>query len=106
MVEPLKSSNFVVNKTKNMFTMNLSETLRTNIIKCLNDKKMSRIELAVATQLHESVISRILSGKREINMYHLDQIARALGMDVTSLIHYPEQVMVICKNEKQIIINL
>jgi transcriptional regulator with XRE-family HTH domain len=86
--------------------MNLSETLRTNIIKCLNDKKMSRIELAVATQLHESVISRILSGKREINMYHLDQIAKTLGMDVTSFIHYPEQVMVICKNEKQIIINL
>ena len=86
--------------------MNLSETLRTNIVKCLSDRQMSQIQLAVASQLHESVISRILSGKREINLYHLGQIARALDTDVTSLIHYPEQVMVIRKSEKQIIINL
>ena len=61
--------------------MNTSQTLRTNIIKCLSDRKMSQIQLAVATQLHESVISRILARKREINVYHLDKILMALQLD-------------------------
>ena len=42
---------------------------------------MSQIQLAVATQLHESVISRILARKREINVYHLDKILMALQLD-------------------------
>ena len=53
---------------------------------------MSQIQLAVATQLHESVISRILAGKREINVYHLDKILMALQLDILALLHYPEKV--------------
>jgi transcriptional regulator with XRE-family HTH domain len=76
--------------------MNLSETLRTNIIKCLNDKKMSRIELAVQSNLHESVISRILSGKREILYAHLCALSRGFGFaSVATLVHYPEQVVIV-----------
>lgn len=88
------------------YSMNTSKTLRTNIIKCLSDRQMSQIQLAVASELHESVISRILSGKREINVYHLDKIARALNISITSLIYYPEQVFVAHKNDEQITINL
>ena len=86
--------------------MNTSQTLRTNIIKCLSDRGLSQIQLAVASELHESVISRILSGKREINVYHLDKIAKALNISITSLIYYPEQVFVAHKTNHQISIPL
>ena len=86
--------------------MNTSQTLRTNIIKCLSDRKMSQIQLAVATQLHESVISRILSGKREINVYHLDKITHALQLDFLALLYYPEKVYIAHASNEKITITL
>jgi transcriptional regulator with XRE-family HTH domain len=86
--------------------MNTSQTLRTNIIKCLSDRKMSQIQLAVATQLHESVISRILAGKREINVYHLDKILMALQLDILTLLHYPEKVYLAHASNEKITITL
>ena len=86
--------------------MNTSQTLRTNIIKCLSDRKMSQIQLAVATQLHESVISRILAGKREINVYHLDKILMALQLDILALLHYPEKVYLAHASKEKITITL
>lgn len=86
--------------------MNTSQTLRTNIIKCLSDRGLSQIQLAVSSQLHESVISRILSGKREINIYHLDKIATALNLSITSLLYYPKEVLIAHKNDHQISIPL
>ena len=86
--------------------MNTSQTLRTNIIKCLSDRKMSQIQLAVATQLHESVISRILAGKREINVYHLDKILMALQLDILALLHYPEKVYLARASNEKITITL
>ena len=86
--------------------MNTSQTLRTNIIKCLSDRKMSQIQLAVASELHESVISRILSGKREINVYHLDKIAKALQLDLLALLHYPEKIYIAHVSNQQITIQL
>lgn len=86
--------------------MNTSQTLRTNIIKCLSDRKMSQIQLAVATQLHESVISRILAGKREINVYHLDKILMALQLDFLALLHYPEKVYLAHASNEKITITL
>ena len=86
--------------------MNTSQTLRTNIIKCLSDRGLSQIQLAVSSQLHESVISRILSGKREMNVYHLDKIATALNLSITSLLYYPEEVLIAHKTNHQISIPL
>lgn len=93
-------------KQPNFYSMNTSQTLRTNIIKCLSDRGLSQIQLAVSSQLHESVISRILSGKREINVYHLDKIATALNLSITSLLYYPEEVLIAHKTNHQISIPL
>lgn len=86
--------------------MNLSGKLRKNIIICLDNKHLTQNELAVLCNLHESVISRILSGKRELNVKHLAQIAKALDIDIVSLIYYPDEVIIVRKTEKQVIINL
>jgi transcriptional regulator with XRE-family HTH domain len=67
---------------------------------------MSQIQLAVATQLHESVISRILAGKREINVYHLDKILMALQLDILALLHYPEKVYLAYASNEKITITL
>lgn len=45
--------------------MQTSELLRENIAKCLQDKHMTQFELAIQSGIHESTISRILSGKRD-----------------------------------------
>lgn len=86
--------------------MNTTEKLRTNIIKCLRDRQMSQIQLAVESNLHESVISRILSGKREINSQHLDKIGKALGLDIIDLLYYPEKIAVAHLSETHITITL
>ncbi|MBO5816862.1 MAG: helix-turn-helix transcriptional regulator [Paludibacteraceae bacterium] len=86
--------------------MNISLILRTNTIKCLSDRKMSQIELAVASGLHESVISRLLSGKREFNGYHIQQIAKAFNLSVTNLMYYPIEIVIAQKVNNQLIFNL
>lgn len=76
--------------------MQSTNQLRENIIKCLNDKHMSQNQLAVLSGIHESTISRILSGKREILYSHVCQLSRAFGFhSPASLIHYPEQLAII-----------
>ena len=86
--------------------MNTTERLRTNITKCLSDRKMSQIQLAVESNLHESVISRILSGKREINGSHLDKIGKALKLEIIDLLYYPEKVAVARISDEKITISL
>ena len=76
--------------------MYTTKQLQENIVKCLNDKHMSQNQLAVLSGIHESTISRILSGKREILYSHLCQLSRAFGFhSPASLIHYPKQVAII-----------
>ena len=76
--------------------MQSKKQLQENIIKCLNDRHMSQNQLAVLSGIHESTISRILSGKREILYSHLCQLSRGLGFESpASLIHYPKQVAII-----------
>ena len=76
--------------------MHTTKQLQENIIKCLNDKHMSQNQLAVLSGIHESTISRILSGKREILYSHACSLSRGLGYEsVAALIHYPEQVAIV-----------
>ena len=75
--------------------MNTETTIRENILKCLTDRHMSQIQLSIITGIHESTISRILSGKREIYYFEVHKIARALGMSVPALHCYPKQVAII-----------
>ena len=78
--------------------MHTTNQLRDNIAKCLNDRHMTQIQLAILSGIHESTISRILSGKREILYTHLCALSRGFGLDSPSaLIHYPEQVAIIKK---------
>lgn len=78
--------------------MYTTKQLQENIVKCLNDKHMSQNQLAVLSGIHESTISRILSGKREILYSHVCQLSRAFGFhSPASLIHYPEQLAIISK---------
>ena len=78
--------------------MQTTNQLQENIIKCLNDNHMSQNQLAVLSGIHESTISRILSGKREILYSHVCQLSRAFGFhSPASLIHYPEQLAIISK---------
>ena len=46
--------------------MNTEKNIREKILNCLNDKHMTQVELAIQSGIHESTISRILSGKRDI----------------------------------------
>lgn len=76
--------------------MYTTKQLQENIVKCLNDKHMSQNQLAVLSGIHESTISRVLSGKREILYSHVCQLSRAFGFhSPASLIHYPEQLAII-----------
>ena len=76
--------------------MHTTKQLQENIIKCLNDKHMSQNQLAVLSGIHESTISRILSGKREILYSHACSLSRGLGYEsVAALIYYPEQVAIV-----------
>ena len=78
--------------------MQTTNQLRENIAKCLQDKHMSQSQLSVLSGVHESTISRILSGKREILYSHACSLSRGLGYEsVATLIHYPEQVAIIKK---------
>lgn len=78
--------------------MHTTNQLREKIVKCLNDRHMSQNQLAVLSGIHESSISRILSGKREILYSHVCQLSRAFGFhSPASLIHYPEQLAIISK---------
>ena len=77
--------------------MQSTNQLRENIVKCLNDKHMSQIQLSILTGIHESTISRILSGKREIYYFEVCKIATALGISTPALHCYPEQVAIIKK---------
>ena len=77
--------------------MHTTKQLQENIIKCLNDKHMSQIQLSILTGIHESTISRILSGKREIYYFEVCKIATALGISTPALHCYPEQVAIIKK---------
>ena len=76
--------------------MQTTNQLRENIIKCLNDKHMTQVELAIQSGIHESTISRILSGKREILYAHLCALSRGFGFaSGATLVHYPEQVVIV-----------
>ena len=78
--------------------MQTSELLRENIAKCLQDKHMTQFELAIQSGIHESTISRILSGKREILFSHACKLSRAFGFEsVAALVQYPNQVAIIQK---------
>ena len=77
--------------------MNTQQHILGNIIKCLNDRHMSQIQLSILTGIHESTISRILSGKREIYYFEVCKIATALGISTPALHCYPEQVAIIKK---------
>ncbi len=78
--------------------MQSTNQLRENIVKCLNDKHMTQIELAIQSGIHESTISRMLAGKREILYSHVCKLSRGLGFESpASLIHYPEQVLIVKK---------
>ena len=75
--------------------MNTQQHIRENIIKCLIDKHMSQIQLSILADIHESTISRILSGKREIYYFEVCKIASAFHMSVGALHYYPQQVAII-----------
>ena len=76
--------------------MQTTNQLRKNIAKCLQDKHMSQSQLSALSGVHESTISRILSGKREILYAHLCALSRGFGFESpASLIHYPEQVAIV-----------
>lgn len=76
--------------------MQTTNQLRENIAKCLQDRHMTQSQLSALSGVHESTISRILSGKREILYSHACSLSRGLGYEsVAALIHYPEQVAII-----------
>lgn len=76
--------------------MQTTNQLRKNIAKCLQDKHMSQSQLSALSGVHESTISRILSGKREILYSHACSLSRGLGYEsVAALIHYPEPVAIV-----------
>lgn len=76
--------------------MQTTNQLRENIAKCLQDRHMSQSQLSALSGVHESTISRILSGKREILYSHACSLSRGLGLEsVAALIHYPEQVAIV-----------
>ena len=76
--------------------MQTTNQLRENIAKCLQDKHMSQSQLSALSGVHESTISRILSGKREILYSHACSLSRGLGYEsVATLIHYSEQVAIV-----------
>ena len=76
--------------------MQTTNQLRENIAKCLQDRHMTQSQLSALSGVHESTISRILSGKREILYSHACSLSRGLGYEsVAALIYYPEQVAII-----------
>ena len=76
--------------------MQTTNQLRENIAKCLQDRHMTQSQLSALSGVHESTISRILSGKREILYSHACSLSRGLGYEsVAALIHYPEQVAIV-----------
>lgn len=78
--------------------MQTTNQLRENVAKCLQDKRMTQNQLAILSGVHESTISRILSGKRDILFSHACKLSRGLGFSsVAALIHYPHQVAIIEK---------
>ena len=76
--------------------MQTTNQLRENIAKCLQDRHMTQSQLSALSGVHESTISRILSGKREILYSHACSLSRGLGLEsVAALIYYPEQVAIV-----------
>ncbi|MBR5443093.1 MAG: helix-turn-helix transcriptional regulator [Paludibacteraceae bacterium] len=78
--------------------MQTTNQLRENIAKCLQDKHMTQCQLSILSGVHESTISRILSGKRDVLFSHACKLSRGFGFEsVATLIHYPNQVAIIEK---------
>jgi transcriptional regulator with XRE-family HTH domain len=56
------------------------------LIRVMNEKKISGIELAARMGCHEITISQYRSGKRSPNLEKIREIAKALGVEAKELI--------------------
>ena len=65
--------------------MDICSTVGTNIRKIRNSKKLSQDELAFQAGIDRSYLSQIENGHKSAGVSILDQIAKALDVEITTL---------------------
>lgn len=73
----------VHNKSAKVYTDSMSDAERIKSV--LDQRKLSQRELAKLTGIHESVISRIIRGSRELRTSEMRTIEQVLGVDFSRL---------------------
>lgn len=77
--------------------MNISSNFRTAVINCLNDKKMTQLDLSIITEISQPSICRYLAGKRFPTLSQVEKIAEALELHPITLLAYPNQIAIVEK---------
>ena len=62
-----------------------------NILKILSNRGLVQADLVAMTGWDKSVVSRIISGQRRLDVNELSKIATVLNMPVLDLITYPDK---------------
>lgn len=70
--------------------MKLSVQIIENLRKIRNDKNLTQAAIGSFAGIDESQISRIMSGKLNLSLDQLEEIASGLKMSVIDIITYPE----------------
>lgn len=68
----------------------LSEKIIENVRKIKNERNLTQAAIASYAGLDESQMSRIMSGKLNLSLDNLEDIATGLGMNPIDIITYPE----------------
>lgn len=68
----------------------LSEKIIENLRKIKNERNLTQAAIASYAQLDESQMSRIMSGKLNLSLENLEDIATGLGMSPIDIITYPD----------------
>lgn len=70
--------------------MKLQEQITRNIGKIRNERNLTQAAIGSFAGIDESQFSRIMSGKLNLSLDHLEHIASGLKMSVIDIITYPE----------------
>lgn len=71
--------------------MDVLERVGINVKRLRNSKKLSQEDLADKAEIHQTYLSGLENGKRNVSLQVLARIARALGTDIEDLVRKPSR---------------
>ena len=92
-------------KQKNNMKQTLENVVRTNVLRLINKHEVSLQEMSREIMLDPAHLSRIISGKRNFTLRHLELFAKFFQISVSELVAEPK-IHYQCTDEQHIIIEM